>query len=405
MKLLTTATTTMLIGITSIAFANSEAWNEREQLTGDWGGFRTSLEDKGIDPFLYYDSIAAASVSGGIQKDDQFTGQVYAGVHLDFDKMFGWDGTTGKISIVNRHGNGISENVGGIYDPMTINGGADGQVTWLYEVWVEKMLGTDWALKLGRTSMDEDFANSDLYRYSLSTSINGPIRSMMLDNAQIFSFPLALWGGRLKYKPSDEHQFQLGAYQINDNPFGTHLKGTDWGIDSDDGITFMAQYDWTPEVFDRPARFYVGAAYSDYDYTDFDGGESSSMLTFYGHAEVEVIDDLKLFAFGAYNSQEESAKVPLQISAGANWKGLIPGREDDHTVFFATYGQISDDYGKYVTLADVDQEFVFELGHRIQLTPAIYVQPAVQYIVEPGGGTNGDLDDAVVLGMWIGMSF
>ncbi|WPJ97407.1 carbohydrate porin [Coraliomargarita algicola] len=398
-------TTTMLIGLTSIAFANGEAWNEREQVTGDWGGLRTSLEDKGIDAFLYYDSIAAASVSGGIQHDDQFTGQVYAGVRLDFEKMFGWDTTTGKISIVNRHGNGISHNVGGIYDPMTINGGADGQVTWLYEVWLEKMFGDNLAIKFGRTSMDEDFANSDLYRYSLSTSINGPIRSMMLDNAQIFSFPLALWGARAKYKISDEHQFQLGAYQINDNPFGTHLKGTDWGIDSDDGVTYMAQYDWTPDVFDRPARFYFGVAHSVYDYTDFDGGESSSMTTVYGHGEVEVAEGLRLFAFGAYNPQEESAKIPLQISGGANWKGLIPGRENDHTVFFATYGQVSDEYGDHVTLADVDSEMVFELGHRIQLTPAFYIQPAVQYIVDPGGGTNGNVDDAFVVGAWIGMSF
>jgi carbohydrate-selective porin OprB len=388
-----------------MATAANEAWNERTQLTGDWGGFRTSLEENGITPFLYYDSIAAASVSGGIEKDDQFTGQVYAGVNLDFDKMLGWNTTTGKISMVNRHGLGIAGDVGGIYDPMTINGGADGQTTWLYEVWVEKMIGDSLWVKLGRTSMDEDFANSDLYRYSLSTSINGPIRSMMLDNAQIFSFPLALWGGRVKYKMSDEHQFQVGAYQINDNPFGTHLKGTDWGIDSDDGITFMAQYDWTPEVFDRPARFYAGVAHSVYDYDDFTGGTSSSMTTVYGHGEVEVADGLKLFAFGAYNPDDELAKVPLQISGGANWKGLLPGRENDHTVFFATYGKISKEYGDNITLADVDAEMVFELGHRIQMTPAFYIQPAVQYIVDPGGGTNGNVDDAFVVGAWIGMSF
>lgn len=402
-KLITIAVITS--GLAYAGFAESEPILERDQLTGDWGGLRTSLEDKGITPFLYYDAIAAANVSGGIQDDDQYTGQVYSGVLLDFDKLFGWDTTTGKISMVNRHGNGISQNVGGIYDPMTINGGSDGQVTWLYEVWVEKMFGEEWAVKFGRTSMDEDFANSDLYRYSLSTSINGPIRSMMLDNPQIFSFPLALWGGRVKYKPSDEHQFQLGAYQINDDPWGSHLRGTDWGIDSDDGVTFMAQYDWTPEVLDRPARFYVGAAHSVYDYTEFDGGETSSMLTLYGHGEVEVSEGLKLFAFGAYNSDDESAKIPLQVSAGANWKGLIPSRENDHTVFFATYGEVSDEYGEHVSMSDVDAEMVYELGHRIQLTPAIYIQPAIQYIVDPGGGTNGNIDDAVVLGAWIGMSF
>ena len=398
MKILTT---TLLIGLTSVAFADGEySWYESPQLLGR----HESMEKSGISPFLYFDAIAAASVEGGIETADNFTSQTYAGLDLDLEKLFGWDGTISKISIVNRQGNGIAGDVGGIYDPMTINGGADGQVAWLYQVWIEKMFGEDWAVKIGRTSMDEDFANNELYRYSLSTSINGPIRSMMLESPQIYSFPLALWGGRVKYNPNDEHQFQLGAYQINDNPFGTHLKGTDWSIDSDDGVTFMAQYDWTPNVLNRPARVYLGTAYSDYTYSDFDGGESSSQLTVYGHGEFEVIDGLKLFAFGAFNSQDETAKVPLQINGGANWKGLIPGRENDHTVFFVTYGEISDEYGKHVTKGHVDAEMVYELGYRIQIIPSIYIQPAVQYIVDPGGKTNGDLDNAVVIGAWISMA-
>ncbi|MDF1824008.1 MAG: carbohydrate porin [Verrucomicrobiales bacterium] len=380
---------------------DTSSWYERERLLGS----HDTLEESGISPFLYFDSIAAASVDGGRESAQNFTVQTYAGVDLDLEKLLGWDETTVKISMVDREGLGISKDVGGIYDPMTINGGADGQVTWLYQAWIEKVVFNDWAIKVGRTSMDEDFAEGGLNRYSLSTSINGPIRSMMLDTPQIYSFPLALWGGRVKYSPNDEHQFQLGTYQINDNPFGTHLKGTDWSINSGDGVTVMAQYDWTPEVFGRPARFYLGLADSIYDVEDFDGGESSNMLSFYGRAEVEVIDDLKLFAFAAYSTEDENAKIPLQISAGANWKGLIPCREDDHTVFFATYGEISDTYGEYVTMGPVSSEVVLELGHRIQLIPSTYIQPAVQYIINPGGGTNGDLDNAVVLGAWFGITF
>ncbi|MDF1739748.1 MAG: carbohydrate porin [Verrucomicrobiales bacterium] len=376
-------------------------WYERDRLLGP----RDSLEDAGISPFLYFDSIAAASVDGGIDTAKNYTVQTYAGVDLDLEKILGWDETTVKISMVDREGLGIAKDVGGIYDPMTINGGGAGQVTWLYQAWIEKVVFNDWKIKLGRTSMDEDFADTGLNRYSLSTSINGPIRSLMLDTPQIFSFPLALWGGRIKYNPNDEHQFQLGAYQINNNPFGTHLKGTDWSINTGDGVTVMAQYDWTPEVFGRPARFYTGLAGSFYEFDTFNGGRSSSMLAFYGRAEVEVIDDLKLFAFASYNAEDEKAKIPLQINAGANWKGLIPGRDDDHTVAFATYGQISDTYGQFVTMGPVSSEVVLELGHRIQLTPASYIQPAIQYIINPGGGTNGNLDNATVIGAWFGVTF
>ncbi|QBG48036.1 carbohydrate porin [Verrucomicrobia bacterium S94] len=391
------------LSLTAVAeeAVQNKAWYEEERLFSR----HESMEEAGIFPFLYFDSIYAANVDGGIETADNFTAQTYAGVDLDLEKLIGWDGTRIKLSIVNRSGNGIAGDVGGIYDPMTINGGAEGQVTWLYQVWIEKMFGEDLAVKFGRTSMDEDFADNELNRYSLSTSINGPVRSLMLENSQIYSFPLGLWGGRVKYTLNKEHQFQLGAYQVSDSIWSDYVKGTDWSWRSDDGVTFMAQYDWTPEVFDRPARVYLGIADSVYDYTDFDGGETGNLLSFYGHGDVEVMENLRLFAFGSYTHQDETAKVPMQISGGANWKGLFPGRENDHTMCFVTYGKISDEYGRYVSGGDVDAEMVYELGHRIQIIPSFYIQPSVQYIVDPGGGTNGDIDDALVLGAWIGASF
>ncbi|WP_372806319.1 carbohydrate porin [Pontiella sp.] len=403
---------TALIASSSLALAEdaatTKAWYEEDRLFSR----HESMEESGISPFLYIDTIYAANVDGGRETDDNFTAQTYAGVDLDLEKLFGIEDAVVKISMVNRQGNGIAGDVGGIYDPMCINGGAAGQVAWLYQLWIEKNFGDDLAVKFGRTSMDEDFANNDLYRYSLSTAINGPIRSMMLDNAQIYSFPLGLWGGRVKYNLSDEHQFQLGAYQINDSIWGDYVKGTDWSFRGDDGVTLMAQYDWTPQIMERPARLYLGIADSVYDYDDFDGGETSNLLRFYGHFDFEVADGLKLFTFGAYTTQDETASVPLQISGGANWKGLFPGRENDHTMAFVTYAGLSDVLGENNVddnndpdPYDADAEMVFELGHRIQIIPSFYIQPSVQYIVNPGAGANGDLDDALVLGAWVGAAF
>jgi carbohydrate-selective porin OprB len=376
----------------------SKAWYEEAQLFNG----RASLEESGITPFLYVDSIYAANVDGGIATEDNFTAQVYAGVDLDLEKILGWSDTVAKISMVNRQGNGIKGDVGGIYDPMCINGGAAGQVAYLYQVWLEKVFGDELAVKFGRFSADEDFANDDLYRYSLSTAINGPIRSMMLDSAQITSFPLGLWAGRLKYTAAEEHQFQLGAYQINDHIWGDLIPGTDWSFRSDDGVTVMAQYDWTPEINERPARLYLGLADSIYEYTDFDGADTDNLLRMYGHFDFEVVDNLTLFTFGAFTTQDETAMIPLQVSGGANWKGLIPGRQEDHTMCFVTYGGVSDEYGDFIG-EDVDYEMVYEVGHRVQIIPSFYIQPSVQYIQNPGG--IGDIDDALVLGAWVGASF
>ncbi|WP_047813988.1 carbohydrate porin [Rhodopirellula islandica] len=368
-------------------------------LLGDWCGTRPRLEETGITPFLYYDSIFAANINGGIGTDQAYTGQIYAGADLDLEQMWGWDGTTMKISMVERHGDSVSSAVGGIYDPMCIYGG---QVGYLYQLWIEKTVCDDVALKFGRVSADTDFANNGLYRYSLSTAINGPIRAMLLENI-ITSFPYPVWGGRVKYAPNDQHQIQFGVYQIGDGMWDFTQHGLDFSIRGSDGVSLITQYDWTPEINGRPARLFLGAVHSFFEFDNFDGvGTTDEFLRLYAHGEMEITPDCVAFAFASHSDEDQVAKTPLQISAGINQKGLLPGREEDHTVFFATYGELSDDYGDSIG-EDVDAEWVYELGHRIQVCPAFYLQPAIQYIVHPGG--TGNIPNSTVMGAWMGASF
>eukprot|EP00903_Cladosiphon_okamuranus_P003526 g3524.t1 len=378
-----------------------DAFNAGDYLTGDWGGRRTELINSGITPFLYYDSIFAGNVSGGINRENDFTGQVYGGLIFDLEKLAGWDGVTAKLSFINRHGSSISPSVGGIYDPMTINGG---QTTWLYDAWVEKNWNDTFAVKAGRFSSDQDFANSDLYRYSLSTSINGPIRALLLDGAS-FTFPFATWGARAKWTPSEEHQFQIGVFQLHDRLYDAGAHGMDFDINGDDGAAIMLQYDWNSELFGKKTHAYIGLNQAiGYDLARLDGtGTEDSLTRFYGHLDMQVTDQLQLFTFFTYSADKEVAFTPIQASFGANYTGLIPCRPDDRTVFFFTYGDISDQVPVAAGASRPDYEIVYELGHRIQLTPSSYIQPSVQYIQNPGG--TGDIDDAVVLGAWAGLTF
>lgn len=377
----------------------AQPWYERDPLSGKWDGHRDSLEASGIVPFIVYDAILASNVSGGIESDEDFTGQLYAGATLNLEKLLDLSGTSFKISIVNRHGDSIGESVGGIYDPMTIYGG---QTNYLYDLWLEKSFGDTWAVKFGRVSADQDFASSPLYGYSSSTAINGPVRALLLENA-ITSFPYPVWGGRLRYNLSPQHQFQLGAYQIGEDMWDFHEHGVNFSIRSDDGVSILAQYDWTPEMFGRPARVYVGIVNAFFDFDEFDGtGTTDHFLRYYGHADVEVADGLRLFGLLSWSDEDQVAKTPFQASFGANYRGLMPSRPDDRSFAFVTYGRISDEYARSLG-EDKDFEAVYEVGHRFRLGPGLYIQPSVQFIQNPGG--TGDIDDAVVIGAWLGIAF
>jgi porin len=46
---------------------------------------------------------------------------------------------------------------------------------------------------------------------------------------------------------------------------------------------------------------------------------------------------------------------------------------------------------------------VLEIGHRFQVTKWSYIQPDLQYVIDPGG--TGDIPDAVVIGAQMGVTF
>ena len=381
---------------------DDDAFNSGDYLTGGWGGRREALIDSGITPFLFYDAIFAGNISGGISRDNNYTAQAYGGAIFDLEKIAGWEGVTAKLSVINRHGSTISPNVGGIYDPQTIFGG---QTTFLYDVWLEKTWNDEFAFKIGRFSSDQDFANNDLYRYSLSTAINGPIRALLIDGAG-FTFPNATWGARAKWTPSEEHQFQIGLFHLHDRVFDNDSRGTDFDINTaEDGVSIQLQYDWNGEIAGRRTHAYVGLNQAiGFELDLLDGSGTDDTLTrYFAHIDMDVTEQLTLFSFFTYSANDKVALTPIQASFGANYKGLIPGRPEDRTVFFFTYGDISDEAPRAASGSRRDYEIVYELNHRIQLSPAAYIQPSIQYIQNPGG--TGDINDAVVLGAWMGLTF
>ena len=50
-----------------------------------------------------------------------------------------------------------------------------------------------------------------------------------------------------------------------------------------------------------------------------------------------------------------------------------------------------------------DSEKVLEVGHRFQVTKWSYIQPDLQYVIDPGG--TGDIPNAVVIGAQMGVTF
>ena len=92
--------------------ASQADWQTRPTLTGDWGGLRPSLADKGVSFDLRYTSTYQGLASGTGPRDYQYGGKVDAFVNLDSGKMGLWEGGGFRSHFEYRHGEAPA-NLGG----------------------------------------------------------------------------------------------------------------------------------------------------------------------------------------------------------------------------------------------------------------------------------------------------
>ena len=413
-----------------------KSWWDGAYLTGDWGGARQELADEGVIPFFTYDAIMAGNVAGGLKQGGPLYGQNLGfGLTFDMQKLVDWKGATIQISGVDRAGNTIRPDVGNLYDPMQLVGGS---TAYLYNITLDqKFLDDIGSFKFGRLTAGDDFASSDFYGYYLNNGIDGQIKAVVLDT-KFSTYPYPVWGCRLRFDPSPEWNVMTGLYQVSNTMFDHNYNGLNFSMHG--GYSLVQEVAWTPEFDKRPidttttktgsrspeklagapavrgmpGHYALSGYWSNSDYPQF--GTSAKAYQSYGfflQADQMVYreapgSDLGLYLWGSltYAPQQNISLIPVQLSCGTNYKGLIPSRPEDRTIFGFIYGHFSPDYAN--TIASTgggypSAEKILEWGYRVQASQFSYIQPDLQYIIDPYG--TGNIPNAVVIGAQFGLIF
>lgn len=120
-------------------------------LTGEWGRFRTSLRNDGVDLTASYGSETAANVSGGDRHLVRETGQFVFGATFDAEKLIGIKSGTFQATVTYRRGKdlGAAANLGVLQQVQEVYG--RGQTWRLTQFWYQQSFANGHAdLKLGR---------------------------------------------------------------------------------------------------------------------------------------------------------------------------------------------------------------------------------------------------------------
>ncbi len=136
-------------------------WRERDQLTGDWGGLRSRLEERGIEPWAEYTSGFWANLDGGLDTGIRYEGFAGWGIDVDLGPLSGsdtWADTSFHIDWSSYHGRQPSEDLVGAFELNFVSGWEAEDSVRFYQIYLEQEF-FDGALLIdaGQLAADENF--------------------------------------------------------------------------------------------------------------------------------------------------------------------------------------------------------------------------------------------------------
>ncbi len=400
--------------------APDDPWT-RKALLGELGGLRPWMAQYGVTFNLVETSEVLGNVSGGIRRGAIYEGLTDINFGVDFRPYFHWRGVV-FARAYQIHGRGLSAN--NLANLSTMSGIEATRTTRLFELWYEQRIG-DWLrIRIGEQSAGQEFIISSTAR----VFVNGAFGWPTLPGTDLPSggpgYPLGTPAVRFRVDANEDLTLFAGVF--NGDPAGKgdgdpqrrDASGTAFRIN--DGVLALTEIRYNPGNSAATGTYRVGAWLNSERFADrhLDAGGVSlaspassgtprghnGNYSFYGIVDQPLFRDgraetgLSVFA-RAMGAPTDRNIVDLYLDGGVTYKGVF-GRDGDTIGFAVAYARI----GKAARALDADtalftglpysvrsSETVFELTYQIQLAPWWQVQPALQYVLRPGGGIPNPL--------------
>ncbi len=405
----------------SVAWAEFPNWIESE-----FG----KAADHGVTPFFNYSGMFQGSPVGGVSQNVAYAHEMLFGATFDMEKLTGWKGASFKISGAANSGRNLSTMIGNVFNT------AESYVTptgMFYEAYYAQTLFDDFLeFRIGRMVAADLFCVLPAFGLQAGGGIDGNPTSLFL-NSKFTSSPNATWGATVKINPSPVVYAASGIYQATDRLGLIAYHGLDFSIRPGDGILMFAETGWTPtfgaksagSAHDKdgktvaesaaaglPGMYKFGGYYSDFPLASATGDAVEvNTFGFYLIAQQTVWQSAKspnhnlaLWGGVTYSPQLDVAQMPLMGFGGTVWQGIIPGRDQDQFLCTWLTGALGSAFAPAEAQAGSNPtaETVLEMSYIINLTPNVFIQPDIQYIIQPNGTQT---PNALVIGAQFGCNF
>lgn len=390
-----------------------------EKLLGDLGGLRGRLAEAGVEIGLDYAGDVWGVASGALKRRVTYLDFIELRANLDGEKLFGIKGNSLSVSLTDS--NGTSSNASTVGSTQGIDNNEVGaRGVRLYEAWMEQNFFEDrLSLLVGLHDVNSEFAVTSLSDHFLTPTFQlGQSFAQSGENGPS-AFPTTSLAARVKVKPTDDSYAAFAVYDgVPGAPNGT--SGTAIRLDRKDGLLLVGELAYVPPAADSedaPNKLAVGgwnytAGLDDLTRLDGNGNPARSTaqgLYFLSSARL-YHDAPRARSLGVFlrlgAADGDTAQVDWDYVAGVVGNGWLPGRPDGEVGLGVSGAHNGDKYRRSVAAggdASARNETSFELYYRDTLGRGITLQPAMQYVVNPG--TDTVTDDALIFGTRLGISF
>ncbi|MBI5814277.1 MAG: carbohydrate porin [Nitrospinae bacterium] len=377
---------------------------ERDKLTGDWGGLRSAMEDKGLSFEIVYKGEFARLFTGGVEPNSKtmYLDNLDLKFTLDTEKAGMWEGGALFFHGLANNGDDPSTFVG---DTQVTSNIESNDTTRVYQLWYEQTLyDKQLAILFGLHDFNSEFFTSEYAGLFLNSSFGiGPSVSHAVP---VSIFNVSAIGLRIKAELAENFGLLAAVYDGNPGDPYQNMNGLDIKIDEpNEGLMEVMELQYGiggEESAFLPGKYRLGVwwhtgKFEDVRMMDADGNpvvhkESSGFYITFDQLVYETHEGHGLAIFGQYGvAPKTHSQISDYFGGGLHYMGIFPGRDNDMAGIAVAYAKISDDLAqtsKDVDGVDLTAETTYEFTYRAEIFPWLFIQPDFQIVVNPGGDTN-----------------
>lgn len=395
-------------------------------LLGDWLGARPFLAQRGIQVQVLLITDPFGNVIGGKTRGFTDYSLVCADLTADTEKLLGWGGGEFHIGFAANAGNSLSADDVGNTFPIQLADVAPVGPRLTYLSYTQTLFDKKLSIRVGRLAInsvyDEEFAASEYFKAFSSVAFNLVPMGIFLNAPGAFGYPLTTWGARIKYQPVESFYLMAGCYNGDPSVKNANRYGLDFTFHGPPLVIAEAGFRLNQgnDAAGLPGNIKIGAYFNGGSTAEFGSAATHyGRLGFYALGDQALVrwgsraDNRRLGVFGAFVCAPDQRvnSMPFFFDAGLVAYGPLEIRPKDFIALGTAYGAFSNDLRgaesvaqkSDPTLAVQNYEMTIELSYGCQVRPWLLVQPALQYIVQPGGTPS--VPNALVIGANIVVNF